>query len=92
MNDAMTADKPPRDPSDAWLAAYALGLVYSDKSEQQRLAELLEMTWGRPELLAAAYKRLDGAGVVERALGDEALLLLERAQHAVGDEGGEGWV
>ena len=71
--------KPPLDTSVAWLAAYALGLAYSDSSDKQRLTDLTEATHHHPELLTAARQRLDGAEVAERTICDDALRLLDRA-------------
>ncbi len=83
MNDTSTADHVPLDPSEAWLAAYALGLAYSDNSDQQRLTKLLTATQGCPELLEAAYRRLHGAEVAEPSICDDALHLLDRARARV---------
>ena len=84
MSDTTTANQVPLDPSEAWLAAYALGLAYSDNSDQQRLTDLLDATRGCPELLEAAYRRLHGADVAERSICDDALRLLVRAMVHVG--------
>ena len=73
-----TATSPTLDTSVAWLAAYALGLAYSEKSDQQRLTDLLEAT-RCPQLLDAAHQRLYGSEVTERSTCDEALHLLDRA-------------
>ncbi len=79
MNDTTPIDQKPPDPSEAWLAAYALGLAYSDNSDQQRLTQLLQATQDCPRLLEAADRRLHGAEVAERSICDEALRLLDRA-------------
>ncbi len=81
-----TATDPPLvlDPSEAWLAAYALGLAYAEKTDAQRLSELLDAIQGHPELLEAAHRRLHGADVVEPGIGDEALRLLARAMVRTG--------
>ena len=82
MSDPVT--RPPLDASVAWLAAYALGLAYSDNSNQQRLLELLDAAGSCPELLEAAYRRLDGADVAEDTICDDALRLLDGAMIRVG--------
>ncbi len=74
-----TATSLPSDASVAWLAAYALGLAYSDNPDQQRVTDLLEASQGCPELLHTAHRRLDGVDVAERSICDEALRLLDRA-------------
>ncbi|TVR36545.1 MAG: hypothetical protein EA388_03450 [Nitriliruptor sp.] len=81
-----TATSPPLDPSAAWLAAYALGLAYSENSDQQRLSELLAAAQGCPELLNAAHQRLNGADAAERKVCDDALRLLDRARARVGPD------
>lgn len=81
-----TATTLPPDASVAWLAAYALGLAYSENSEQQRLSELLKAAQDCPELLNAAHRRLDGAEVAERSICDDALRLLDRAMARTGPE------
>ena len=80
MSDIATEDQLPLDASEAWLAAYALGLAYSDNADQQRLTRLLNATQSCPELLDAAYRRLDGADVAEPSICDAALRLLDRAR------------
>jgi hypothetical protein len=75
-----SSDAAPPDPSEAWLAAYALGLAYSEGSENQHLTDLTDVTQGHPELLEAAHRRLDGADVAERAICEAALHLLDRAR------------
>ena len=81
-----TAAMPPLDPPVAWLAAYALGLAYSDNSDQQCLGELLEAAQGCPALLSAARRRLDGVEVAERSICDDAIGLLDRAMAGVGPD------
>jgi len=73
-----TATSPTLDTSVAWLATYALGLAYSEKSDQQRLIDLFEAT-RCPQLLDAAHQRLYGSEVTERSTCDDALRLLDRA-------------
>ncbi|TVR36695.1 MAG: hypothetical protein EA388_03150 [Nitriliruptor sp.] len=79
-----TASSSPSDASAAWLAAYALGLAYSDNSVQQRLIDLRDASQGCPELLRAAHRRLDVADVADRGICDDALHLLDRALADVG--------
>ena len=67
-------------PSAAWLAAYALGLAYSEGSDQQCLTDLIAATRGCPALLDAAHRKLDGAEVAEPAICEAALHLLDRAR------------
>ncbi len=69
--------------SEAWLAAYALGLAYSGGSDQQCLKDLLTAARDRPELLEAAHRRLDGAEVAEQAICEVAMDLLARARGCV---------
>lgn len=78
-----TTDVAALQPSAAWLAAYALGLAYSESSEQQCLTDLRDATRGHPELLEAAYRRLHGAEVAERATCEAALQLLDAARGRV---------
>lgn len=84
------ATSPALEASAAWIAAYALGLAYSESSDQQRLADLLDAAGGRTALLDAAHRRLDGAEVAERAIREAALHLLERARGRVADSTGSG--
>lgn len=74
------------DASVAWLAAYALGLAYSESSAKQRVTDLLDAAQGCPVLLEAAHRRLDGAEVAERGICDDALRLLARAMARTGPE------
>ena len=78
-----TTDVVALEPSEAWLAAYALGLAYSESSERQCLRDLIDAARGHPELLEAAYRRLDGAEVAEPAICEAALHLLDRASGSV---------
>lgn len=78
MNDRVPI--PSLDASVAWLAAYALGLAYSDNSDKQRLSDLIEAARDHPDLLEAASRRLDGAEVAERSICDDALRLLDGAR------------
>ena len=77
MSDATIS--PPLDTSVPWLAAYALGLAYSESPDPQRLTDLIEAARGQQELLEAAHRRLDGTDVAERRIRDDALHLLVRA-------------
>lgn len=76
-----TTDAAALQPSAAWLAAYALGLAYSEGSDQQCLTDLLAATRGRTEPLDAAHRRLDAAEVAERSICEGALRLLDRARN-----------
>ncbi len=71
---------PARDAESAWLAAFALGLVYSGKDQGERVHLLREATQERPELLAAAEERLETVQLVEPELRDQARRLLDRAR------------
>ncbi len=77
-------DQPTLDPDSAWLAAYALGLAYSETSQQQRVHLLREVTRGQPELLDGARERLESAEVIEPDLRDRARRLLVRARTLTG--------
>ena len=66
----------------AWLAAFALGLAYSQRPDHERVCELREAAAGRPWLLGEARQRLVGRVVAEPAICDEAVRLLVRAQAA----------
>ena len=77
MSDTITS--PPLDTSVSWLAAYALGLAYSESSDPQRLTDLIEAARGQQELLEAAHRRLDSTDVADRWIHDDALHLLVRA-------------
>jgi hypothetical protein len=81
----MSADTDGRtpEPSAAWLAAYALGLAYSEGSDQQCVTGLIDVTGDHPELLEAAHRTLDGAAVVEQVVCEAALDLLDRARDSV---------
>ena len=82
-----TTDVAALQPSDAgsaaWLAAFALGLAYSESPEQHCLTDLRAATRGHPGLLEAAYRRLDGAEVAEPAICEAALHLLDAARGRV---------
>jgi hypothetical protein len=71
------------EPSAAWLAAYALGLAYSEGSDQRCVTGLIDATGDHPELLEAAHRRLDGAEVAEQAVREAALHLLDRARGSI---------
>lgn len=76
---------PGGDAISAWLAAYALGLAYSSRSDQQRLACLREAAHPHPGGLEAAHLRLQAAEVAEVAeptIHQQALHLLEQAMAA----------
>jgi hypothetical protein len=51
--------RPDPEVDSAWLAAYALGLAYSSRSQEERVELLRDATDGRAELLAVAQQRLD---------------------------------
>lgn len=68
------------DPDSAWLAAYALGLAYSQTSRQQQVDLLREATHGQPALLDVAHRRLATTDVIEPDLRDQAQHLLDRAR------------
>jgi hypothetical protein len=73
-------DQTTLDPDSAWLAAYALGLAYSTRSQQERVDLLRDVTGGQADLLAVAQQRLELAEVVEPGLRDQARRLLDRAR------------
>jgi hypothetical protein len=73
-------DQPAPEADSAWLAAYALGLAYSSRSQEERVELLRDATDGRAELLAIAQQRLDLVEVVEPGLRAQARRLLERAR------------
>ncbi len=75
-----TSLHPDPDADSAWLAAYALGLAYSQTSQQQQVDLLREATQGQPELLDVAPQRLDTTDVIEPDLRDQAQRLLGRAR------------
>jgi hypothetical protein len=66
----------------AWLAAFALGLAYSQRPETARQLELEEVAGGCLDSLRAAHARLLATSVTEPALQLAALQLLRRAMHA----------
>ena len=70
---------PGPDGHSAWLAAYALGLTYSSRSDQQRLTFLREAARPHPGGLKAAHLRLQTADVAEPTSRRQALQLLEHA-------------
>lgn len=72
-----------------WLTAYAVGLSLSATSEDRRLAALLDVTDGRPELLEAAHEHLVCARVRADGPCDEALALIERALRRIHDDAEE---
>ena len=74
-----TYQAPGTDATSAWLAAYALGLAYSSRSDQQRLACLREAAHPHPGGLEAAHLRLQAAEVAEPTNRQQALQLLEQA-------------
>lgn len=69
---------PPGDAS-AWLAAYALGLVYSSEGERERLQDLLHMVGERAEVLEAALHRLRTVELADPTVRAEALSLCAHA-------------
>jgi hypothetical protein len=68
------------DPGSAWLAAYALGLAYSSRSQDEQVELLRDVVDGRAELLSVAQQRLDVVEVIEPALRAQARRLLDRAR------------
>jgi hypothetical protein len=74
-----THPAPGPDAPSAWLAAYALGLTYSSRSDQQRLADLRAAAQPHPGGLEAAHLRLQAAEVAEPTSHKQALHLLEQA-------------
>jgi hypothetical protein len=72
--------RPDPEVDSAWLAAYALGLAYSSRSQEERVELLRDATDGRAELLAVAQQRLDLVAVVEPGLRAQARRLLECAR------------
>jgi hypothetical protein len=75
---------PGPDAGSAWLAAYALGLIYSSGSDQHRLACLREAAHPYPGRLEAAHLRLQTADIAEPASRQQALRLLEHAMAPIG--------
>ncbi len=72
-----------------WLTAYAVGLSLSATSEDQRLAALLDVTDGRPELLEAAHDHLMRARVRDDGPSDEALALIDHALRRAHEDAAE---
>lgn len=68
-------------PASAWLAAFALGLAYSQRPRRELLAELRDAAAGRTRLLDAAASRLAQVDVAEPSVRHEALNLLQLAGH-----------
>jgi hypothetical protein len=60
----------------AWLAAFALGLAYSERPDAERRAELTMVAGGCPAALRAARDRLVGTSVAEPTVQAQALALL----------------
>lgn len=75
-----------RDVSSTWVAAYAIGLVYSSASDRECLVLLIDATRNEAALLDAARHRLDGARVVEPGVADEAERLLAAARLLAGGD------
>lgn len=71
---------PHPDPESAWLAAYALGLAFSNNSQPRQIDLLQEAADGQPELLDLARQRLDTTEIVDPNLRDQARRLLDRAR------------
>jgi hypothetical protein len=68
--------------SSAWLAAFALGLAYSQRPAAARQLELEEVAGGCIDALRAAHARLLGTSVAEPARQIAALQLLRNAMRA----------
>jgi hypothetical protein len=66
----------------AWLAAFALGLAYSQRPEAARQLELEEVAGGCLDALRAAHARLRSISVAEPSLQLAALRLLRKAMDA----------
>ena len=64
----------------AWLAAFALGLAYSQRPEHELVCELREVTDDQPWLLPEARERLASRAVAEPDVCRDALRLLARAE------------
>lgn len=64
----------------AWLAAFALGLAYSQRPEHELVCELRDVTANRPWLLAEARAQLVGRAVAEPDICGSAVRLLARAE------------
>lgn len=75
-----TATTPGPATASAWLAAFALGLAYSQRPEPELVCELREVTAGREWLLAAARRQLASRTVVEPAISHQGQRLLELAE------------
>jgi hypothetical protein len=73
------------DPStaSAWLAAFALGLAYSQRPEHELVCELREVTAARPWLLIEARHQLASRAVAEPDICREAVRLLSRAESSM---------
>ncbi len=65
----------------AWLAAYALGLAYSQRPQTELVADLRDALAGGGGPLESARTRLAQAAVAEPSVRHEALELLELAAH-----------
>ena len=72
----------PPDPEivSAWLAAFALGLAYSQRPAPELVCELREVVANQAWLLAEARHRLASHAVAEPDVCREAVRLLARAE------------
>ena len=73
----------PPAPGSAWLAAYALGLAYSQRPYAERRHELVTAAGGCVESLRLGHARLLDSSVAEPDLQSAALLLLHEAMRSV---------
>jgi hypothetical protein len=76
---APTVTSDPSIPS-AWLAAFALGLAYSQRPDHELVCELREVTADQSWLLAEARDQLASRAVTEPDICREAVRLLSRAE------------
>lgn len=81
---AVAATAPPvhhQAPASAWLAAFALGLAYSQRPRPELIAELRDAADSHTQLLNTAAARLAQIDVAEPTVRHEALELLQLAAH-----------
>ena len=64
----------------SWLAAFALGLAYSQRPEHDLVCELRDVTVNRPWLLGEARHQLATREVAEPDISLKAVRLLSRAE------------
>ncbi|TVR35656.1 MAG: hypothetical protein EA388_06480 [Nitriliruptor sp.] len=77
--DAQTPRHRPFGSDPGWLAAYTVALTRSTVPEEQRVAELVKVTDGQPELFEAAIHRLESSPALAGCPSEQAQGLLGRA-------------